>query len=121
LLFKAPERTLDLSITLNKEEFRPGSFVEFEVDVEGVQEGEEVLVSVVVTDESVFQRLEEKLQPPTFGSAVFLAYDVMRQDYYFHYPNDYIEHFFGKSNCSCDQNLELLLGIQQWRHGLFDF
>eukprot|EP00350_Pseudokeronopsis_sp_OXSARD2_P002655 CAMPEP_0170544030 /NCGR_PEP_ID=MMETSP0211-20121228/2938_1 /TAXON_ID=311385 /ORGANISM="Pseudokeronopsis sp., Strain OXSARD2" /LENGTH=136 /DNA_ID=CAMNT_0010847569 /DNA_START=1835 /DNA_END=2245 /DNA_ORIENTATION=+ len=115
LVFKEPEEKLSLDIKTSKELYRPGEFVEFEVTLPDHEfdDEEEVLVSVVVTDESVFQRLEDKLQPPTFGSAVYLAYDVMNYNYHFHYANYYIEHIFGSKNTeySTDLNLELLLGI----------
>mmetsp|Transcript_19520 Transcript_19520/g.14211 ORF Transcript_19520/g.14211 Transcript_19520/m.14211 type:complete len:441 (-) Transcript_19520:1937-3259(-) len=126
LVFKEPEDKLKLTIKTKQAIYKPGDLVEFEVTMtDGSLLGDqnvETLVNVVVTDDSVFQRLEEKLQPPTFASAMYLAYDVLNYNYHFNYANNYLEHFFvdSKVDYSSDLNLELLLATQTWRGGIFD-
>jgi len=122
LIFYEPKEKLSLSVSTSKEVYVPGELVEFEVTISGNSGEEENLVSVVVTDDTVFSRLEEKLQPPSFGSALYLKYDVLNDDHHFNYPNYYLEHIFGDKHTeySSDENLELLLGIQHWRRNIFD-
>jgi len=56
---------LDLTIKTKQEIYEPGDMVEFEVvvkDSTAFGDGKvETLVSVIITDDSVYQRLEDKL------------------------------------------------------------
>jgi len=61
LFFKRPAEKLQVEVTTDKEQYTPGETVEFEVTVRD-QNGEivegEAFVSVFVTDESVFSKLD---------------------------------------------------------------
>jgi len=81
-----------------------------------------VLLSVTVTDESVFSKVEQRKQPPSLGAAILLENEVDRTDYEFYFANEYIDQWF-QSNAtagSSEVNLELLLGTQGWRANVFD-
>lgn len=84
----------------------------------------DVLISVYVTDDSVFSKVEDRKQYPSIGAAVYLENEVKRNNKELYYSNQYIDHWFSKSIFadpdSNDRNLELLLGIQGWRSNLFD-
>ena len=127
LFFKKPADFLrmDVEIVGNKDTYAPGDLVEFEVTISDntlFDSKQDTFLSVTVTDDSVFSRIEDKLQPPTFGSAIYLAYDVLNHNYQFQYPNEYVEHIFLEKDVdySSDENLDLLLSIQQWRYGIFE-
>lgn len=82
-----------------------------------------MLLSVTVTDESVFSKVEQRKQPPSLGAAILLENEVDRTNYEFYYANEYIDRWF-QSNAttagSSEANLELLLGTQGWRANVFD-
>jgi len=52
---------------------------------------------------------------------VYLEKEIMLRDYQFYYANDYINHMYVNETekDSEDEKLELLLGVQGWRYGLF--
>lgn len=82
-----------------------------------------MLLSVTVTDESVFSKVEQRKQPPSLGAAILLENEVDRTNYEFYFANEYIDQWF-QSNAttagSSEANLELLLGTQGWRANVFD-
>lgn len=85
----------------------------------------DVIVSLYVTDDSVFDKIEDRKQPPSVGAAVLLENEVAKNDYELYYSNQYIDHWFMGNDSqvdpdSKDRNLELLLGIQGWRANAFD-
>ena len=64
---------------------------------------EECLVSVVVTDETVFSKLEERKQPPSLASAVYLETEIHPSaSYELYHINDYLAN---------DTYLDLLMGV----------
>jgi hypothetical protein len=91
----------------------------------GLVTDRDVLVSVSITDDSVFGQIEDRKLPPSMGASVYLENEMAKNDYELYYSNQYIDHWFfnNKSQAdpnSNDTNLELLLGIQGWRANAFD-
>ena len=52
-------------------------------------------VSIRVTDDSVFSKIEEKKQPPSFAAQVYLEHEVFNNDFQFYYAGEYLEHLLG--------------------------
>ncbi len=83
--------------------------------------GRDVIVSLTVTDDSVFSKIEDRKQPASLGASVYLENEVYKNDYEVYYANQYINHWFDESlKDSKDSNLDLLLGVQGWRAYYFD-
>ena len=107
--------------------YSPGNQVSYSVKIVDHLTGKQVkdrnvLLSVTVTDESVFSKVEARKQPPSLGAAILLENEVDRTNYEFFFANEYIDQWF-QSNAtagSCDANIELLLGTQGWRANIFD-
>jgi len=78
---------------------------------------------VFVTDDSVFAEIDANQQPPSFVTQVYLEHEVWNTAYEISNSDEYVEHMFnatlGESLSSKDKNLDLLLGVQGWRHGFF--
>jgi len=123
MFFVKPSEKLDVHVLGINEFYVPGEEVEFEVSVTD-QEGHyladnETYISVVVTDESVFSKVEERKQPPSLPAQVLLEHEVRHTNYQFYYSRDYVEHLYGEIQGSSDENLALLIGVQQWRRCIF--
>ena len=106
----------------------PGDLVNYQVSVKDAKTkkvitNKDVIVTVVITDESVFGKIEDRKQPPSLAAAVYLENEVAKISNELYYSNQYIDHWFNSAsnNTSNDRNLELLLGIQGWRANAFDY
>jgi hypothetical protein len=53
-----------------------------------------VLISVTVTDESVFTKVEDRKLPPSIGASVYLENEVSKINNELYYANQYIDHWF---------------------------
>ena len=98
--------------------------VKYEVLVKDRLTGElvtdhDTYVSIRVTDDSVFTKIEEKKQPPSFAAQVYLEHEVFNNDYQFYYAGEYLEHLWNDKVEGTNNNIELLLWVQEWRHGKF--
>jgi uncharacterized protein YfaS (alpha-2-macroglobulin family) len=85
LFFKKPSKFLTLDITTDKEVYAPGDTVNFQVQIIDISTGRVVTdrnsyVSIFVTDNTVFNQIEQKLEPPSLPAQVYLEYEVMRHD-----------------------------------------
>ena len=129
LVILKPSSTLDVQVKPDGDTFAPGDEVAYTITVNDRKTGRlvtdrEVVVSVRVTDDSVFSKIENRKQPPSLGAAVYLENEVQKNSFEFYYSNQYIDHWFQSSATadpdSNDRNLELLLGIQGWRTNIFD-
>ena len=106
--------------------YSPGNKVSYAINVIDRATGKplrnrNVLVSVTVTDESVFSKVENRKQPPSLGAAVLLENEIDRTNYEFYHANEYIDQWFQNNSAgSTDSNLEMLLGVQGWRANIFD-
>jgi hypothetical protein len=94
----------------------PGDEVNYEINIYDSDTGKlvknrEVIVNVVATDDSVFTKIEDRKQPASFGTAVYIENEVAKNDYELYYANQYIDHWFQSGSSSNDRNLELLLSI----------
>ncbi|CDW84292.1 a-macroglobulin complement component [Stylonychia lemnae] len=123
--FKKPSKTLKVTVTTDKTSYLPGDQVNYTVKVLDSQTNQvpstNVYVSLIVTDDSVFKKLEDRKQPASLAARVFLENEIDRtDDFDFYWANQYIEHWFSSNVQSNDQNLELLLGVQGWRYKIFD-
>lgn len=79
--------------------FAPGDEVAYTITVNDRRTGRpvtdrEVVVSVRVTDDSVFSKVENRKQPPSLGAAVYLENEVQKNSFEFYYSNQYIDHWF---------------------------
>lgn len=54
----------------------------------------EVFVSLTVTDESVFSKVENRKQPPSLGASIFLEKEVNKNSGEWYYSNQYVDHYF---------------------------
>jgi DNA-directed RNA polymerase len=118
-----------VEVTVGSDLYSPGDAVNYQITVKDrktkkVVNNKEVLISVTVTDESVFAKIEDRKLPPSLGAAVYLENEVFKIENELYYSNQYIDHWFqDQKNAvqeSNDRNLELLLGVQGWRSNAFD-
>ena len=129
IIIQRPSRTLQVDVTLDSSLYMPGDEVKYQITVRDsrtkqIVRDREVLISVTVTDESVFTKIEDRKAPPSIGAAVYLENEVMKIENELYYSNQYIDHWFQDQKSavkeSNDRNLELLLGVQGWRSNAFD-
>lgn len=81
--FKKPSKTLRLEIETAKSVYAPGDQVDFQVRCVNSSTGAAIpdcYVSVTVTDDSVFQKIEERKQPPSFAARVYLENEVQKTE-----------------------------------------
>ena len=115
--FVKPAETVSITVDTDKEEYRPGDDATVSVSTDS---DTDIYISVVVTDESVFSKIPYRVQPPSLASAIYLEHEVKHSNYQFYYANEYINHLFEEqSDDSSDANLDLLLGVQQWRRQIY--
>jgi len=114
-------------VTVDKPSYAPGDLVNYDIKIKdaktrAVISNKEVLISVVITDDSVFNKIEERKQPASLGAAVYLENEVAKISHELYYSNQYVDHWFNDPaiNTSNNRNLELLLGVQGWRANVFD-
>jgi hypothetical protein len=111
-----------LSLSTDQASYAPGDEVEFSVLVkeDGKTVSEDAYVSVSATDSSVFAQLSKKQQPANLAAQVLLEHEIFQTNYEWDYSSNYVNHFYGiDAEDSADTNLELLLGVQQWRYCVF--
>jgi hypothetical protein len=118
---------LQVEITVDKPLYAPGDQVNYEVRVKDAKTKKtvtsEVLISLTVTDDSVFSKIEDRKQPPSLGAALYLENEVKKISNELYYSNQYVDHWFNDPSTttqSNNRNLELLLGVQGWRANVFD-
>ncbi|CDW88298.1 a-macroglobulin complement component [Stylonychia lemnae] len=141
LFFKNPSETLMVEITTSKQVYKPGEFVEFQVQVLDRDTRQPVykrnsyersFISVTVTDNSVFSQIQRRQQPPSLPTMVYLENEVNKTNNEFFNSDQYIDYMY-IDNYSANEtsiqddlnqqqsnvNLDLLLGVQGWRYGYF--
>ena len=99
MFFKKPSETLTVLVKTDKNVYAPGDTVSYSVSVmdkttNKLVTDRQVMVSIVVTDDSVFNKVENRKQPPSLASAVYLENEVIRNNWEFYNANQYIEHLF---------------------------
>lgn len=84
LFFIKPKEVLKVEITTDSDVYAPGSQVNFEVKVLNqaglLNVALPSYISVFVTDESIFYKLEPKDQPASFAAGLYLQYDLLNSD-----------------------------------------
>jgi len=80
LVFKKPAENLKIQVKTDKPLYAPGDQVNYEVTVTNTTTNQRVdaYVSIVVTDDSVFSKVEERKQPASLASRVLLENEVSR-------------------------------------------
>ena len=127
LMFVLPSKTLGVKLKTDKLSYSPGDTVNYEVTVydrvTGTQVNNDVLVAVGVTDLSSFLEVENKKQPPSLVSKVYLEKEIkVTKEYEFLNANEFIDFMYQPdlSKAESIRKLELLLGTQKWRLFMFD-
>lgn len=128
IVIQRPNNNINVEVTVDKGTYAPGDQVNYEVKVKDAKTGalitdKEVLVSLTITDDSVFSKIEDRKQPPSIGVAVYLENEVSKISNELYYSNQYVDHWFNDpatAVASSNRNLELLLGVQGWRSNMFD-
>ena len=77
LVVMRPSDVLDISVTTDTNVYVPGDTVNYSVVVKDrntkkVVTDRDVIITVKVTDDSVFSQIEDRKQPPSIGAAIFL-------------------------------------------------
>lgn len=128
IVIQKPNNNINVEVTVDRSVYAPGDQVNYEIRVKDAKTGvlitdKDVLVSLSITDESVFSKIEERKQPPSLGAAIYLENEVSKISNELYYSNQYVDHWFNdpaSSVGSSNRNLELLLGVQGWRSNVFD-
>lgn len=92
IIIQRPSRTLQVDVTLDSSLYMPGDEVKYQITVRDTKTKQivrdrEVLISVTVTDESVFTKVEDRKAPPSIGAAVYLENEVMKIENELYYSN----------------------------------
>ena len=126
-MFVLPSKSLEIKLNTDKTSYSPGDIVNYEVTVIDKSTGSpvknDVLIAVGVTDLSSFLEIENKKQPPSLVSKVYLEKEIkVTKEYEFLNANEFID-FIYQPDLKKDESirkLELLLGTQKWRLFMFD-
>jgi hypothetical protein len=92
LVFQKPSNTLDIQIITEKQTYSPGNLVSFDVTVrdrltQKLITDRDTFISVTVTDDSVFTKVEDRKLPPSIGAAVYLEKEVCKNSNELYYSN----------------------------------
>jgi hypothetical protein len=92
IVIQKPSNALEVDIRVDRAIYAPGDLVSYEVRVtdrrtKKIVNNKDVLVSVVATDESVFNKIEERKQPASLGAAVYLENEVSKISNELYYSN----------------------------------
>jgi alpha-2-macroglobulin-like protein len=107
LVFREPEKQLGIELKADRERYVPGAPVKLTVKTTLDGKPASAVVGVTVSDESVFEILERREQPPALPVMVLLEADVQELAD----ANVYLDSKNPKSKVAVD----LLLGTQGWR------
>lgn len=107
LIFREPEKQLGIELKADRERYVPGAPVKLTVKTTLDGKPASAVVGVTVSDESVFEILERREQPPALPVMVLLEADVQELAD----ANVYLDAKNPKSKIAVD----LLLGTQGWR------
>lgn len=107
LVFREPEKQLGIELKADRERYVPGAPVKLTVKTTLDGKPASAVVGVTVSDESVFEILERREQPPALPVMVLLEADVQELAD----ANVYLDPKNPKSKVAVD----LLLGTQGWR------
>ncbi len=107
LVFREPEKQLSIELKADRERYVPGAPVKLTVKTTLDGKPASAVVGVTVSDESVFEILERREQPPALPVMVLLEADVQELAD----ANVYLDPKNPKSKVAVD----LLLGTQGWR------
>lgn len=107
LVFREPQQQLGIELRADRERYVPGAPVKLTVKTTLDGKPTSAVVGVTVSDESVFELLERREQPPSLPAMVLLEADV--QD--LADAHVYLDAKHPKSRVATD----LLLGTQGWR------
>lgn len=130
LIFLKPESHVSFAINSDSAAYSPGEKVELSVQIpsslSSVDEDEKFYASIVVTDTSSFLKLPKYKQMPSLPAMVYLEKEIKQEQIdEFRYSDQYVDQFFdvtqnSKDTKAQDVNLNLLLGIQNWRRYKLD-
>lgn len=107
LVFREPEKQLGIELKADRERYVPGAPVKLTVKTTLDGKPASAVVGLTVSDESVFEILERREQPPALPVMVLLEADVQELAD----ANVYLDPKNPKSKVAVD----LLLGTQGWR------
>lgn len=107
LVFREPEKQLSIELKADRERYVPGAPVKLTVKTSIDGKPTSAVVGVTVSDESVFEILERREQPPSLPVMVLLESDVQELAD----AQVYLDPKNPKSKVAVD----LLLGTQGWR------
>ncbi|MDP6450198.1 MAG: alpha-2-macroglobulin family protein, partial [Lentisphaeria bacterium] len=108
LVFRQPEKVVNVSIEADRKRYVPGDKVELTVRTTGA-DGKPVsaVVGVTVTDETVLEMIDKREQAPRLPVMVFLDNDVRDL------ADAHV--YLDRSNPDSPRAVDLLLGTQGWR------
>ena len=131
LIFILPSRSLEVKIKTDRTVYSPGQEANYDVIVTDKNTGREVsddvFVSLSVTDLSAYLQVENKKQPPSLVSKVYLEKEIKAtSEYEFLNANELLNYLYqitenqNDSSSESKIKIELLLGTQKWRLFKFD-
>lgn len=129
LIFLKPSKTIDFSIGTDEDSYEPGDKVGLTVTVnEEAAVNETFYASITVTDYSSFLEVDKHKMMPSLPAMVYLEKEIQTINGKideFYYSDEYIDNFFNKNfensgDKDYDRNVDLLLGMQNWRKGLLN-
>ena len=118
LIYIEPKEKLPITIKFDKQKYSPKDQVNLEIDISSSTEG---FVGVVVSDETPFLEIEKRNNPVSMCSKVFLEKELHFKSKEWVNSVKFIDDFFEnndtfkENNQSAKDDLECLLGVQDWR------
>ncbi len=107
LVFREPEKQLSIELKADRERYVPGAPVKLTVKTSLDGKPTSAVVGVTVSDESVFEILERREQPPSLPVMVLLESDVQELAD--------AQVYLDPKNVKSKLAVDLLLGTQGWR------
>lgn len=107
LVFREPEKQLSIELKADRERYVPGAPVKLTVKTSLEGKPTSAVVGVTVSDESVFEILERREQPPSLPVMVLLESDVQELAD--------AQVYLDPKNVKSKLAVDLLLGTQGWR------
>jgi alpha-2-macroglobulin-like protein len=108
LVFRAPAKTLKVSVTALKQEYATGDSVDLKITTTD-EDGKPVaaVAGITVSDESVVEMLEKREQPPRLPVMVYLEDEVQEL------ADAHV--YLDAANAAAPRAVDLMLGTQGWR------
>ena len=120
LIFIEPNSIIDIKTSTDKAAYSPGDTVTLTIQTTNTLTNKPVdcFINLAAVDRASIDNVKKGKMPPTIPSMLLLEREVKSVQHEMLYSEEYIDYMFDKSVNKYADNIEFLLGIQQWRKEL---